>query len=80
MKSLFGGIFGALIVFFVGATTFPKTERVYNCSKWEPTDHITIPVNMVKNDLNKFEQQISIEKNRIETELKQFEKIVDTLE
>ena len=80
MKSLFGGIFGALIVFFVGATTFPKTERVYNCSKWEPTDHITIPVNMVKNDLNKFEQQISIEKNRIETELKQVEKIVDTLE
>jgi hypothetical protein len=80
MKSLFGGIFGALIVFFVGLTTFPKTERVYNCSKWKPKDHVTIPVNMVKNDLNKFEQKISIEKSKIETELSKAEKVVDTLE
>jgi hypothetical protein len=80
MKSLFGGLFTALIIFIVGATTFPKTERKYECASWEPIDHITVPVNIVKNDLNKFEQQISIEKMRIETELKQVEKIVDTLE
>jgi hypothetical protein len=35
---------------------------------------------MVKNDLNKFEQKISIEKSKIETELSKAEKVVDTLE
>jgi hypothetical protein len=77
MKTLFGSIFGAVIIFAVGATTFPKTERVYNCSKWEPTDHVTIPVNMVKNDLNKFEQKIEIEKNKIERNLSKVQ--IDTV-
>ena len=84
MKTILGLLFGSTIIFVVGATTYPKTKRVYNCSKWKPTDYITIPVNHAKNDLNEFKQRFEVEKElinenfKIISEMKAKEVVVDT--
>lgn len=80
MKTLFGGIIGSCFVFVVGLVTFPKTERTYTRVDWKPTDYITIPVNVAKNDLYKFEHEIELEKRKIEKEIEKAKKIGDTLE
>lgn len=74
MKTLIGGLFTMALFFTLGAVTYPKTERVYKCTQWKPIDHISVPVNKVKNDLNRFESEITEQKIMIQEVLTEIEK------
>jgi len=73
MKTIIASLFSGLVIFAIGFVTYPKNERVYKCTDWKPTDHVTIPVNNAKNELSKFKQSFEIEKEKIQEALIQAE-------
>lgn len=79
MKTVISGLLTVITFFSIGFVTFPKSERVYKCVKWEPKDLHTIPINSLENNLSKFNQKIEIKKNDIERNLEIIEVIQDSI-